>query len=98
MPHIIAWQDFLLLLEGQVVHLPAPKSRFAEDIKFDRDTPIFCTTKQPLTFVKNGSVDDRETEMMAVRWKVFTFIHQIPVEQQQEMQPCSSCFARLILH
>ena len=29
-PQIIAWQDLLLLLEGQQVHLPAPKSHFCE--------------------------------------------------------------------
>ena len=57
----------LLLLEGQLVHLPAPKSHFAKDMVFDRDTPIFATSKYPLVFVKNGMVDKRETEMMTVR-------------------------------
>ena len=28
---IIPWQDLLLLLEGQLVHLPAPKSHYAQD-------------------------------------------------------------------
>lgn len=71
---IITWHDLLLLLEGQVVHLPAPKSHFAADVKFDRDTPIFCTTKQPLSLVRNGCVDERETEMMQVRWVYFASI------------------------
>ena len=62
-PQIIPWQDFLLLLEDHVVHLPTPKSHFAKDIKFDTDTPIFCTSKQSLIMVKNGSLDERETEM-----------------------------------
>ena len=56
---VIQWHDFLLMLEGQVTHLPAPKSYFASDVEFDRDTPIFCTTKQPLSFVRNGYVDER---------------------------------------
>ena len=34
-PQIIAWHDLLLMLEGQLVHLPAPKCHFANDIVFD---------------------------------------------------------------
>lgn len=97
-PQVIAWHDFLLMLEGQVVHLPAPKSYFANDIMFDGDTPIFCTTKRPLVFIKNGCVDDRETEMMEVRWKIFNLTYQIHADEQLQVQPCSSCFARLILN
>ena len=96
-PQVIAWQDLLLLLEGQQVHLPAPKSHFAKDITFKGDTPIFCTTKRPLTYVKNGCVDYRETEMMTVRWKVFNLTKQIPESEQQNLEMCSSCYARLIL-
>jgi hypothetical protein len=43
-PQIIAWQDLLLLLEGQKVNLPAPKSHFAKDVTFEGDTPIFSLT------------------------------------------------------
>ena len=96
-PEIIAWHALLLLLEGQIVHLPAPKTHYAEDIKFDKDTPIFCTTKQPIVLVRNGYVEQVETEMMNVRWKVFTFRHQFSEQEQKRMQPCSSCFVRLIL-
>ena len=53
---IIPWHDLLLMLEGQVVHLPAPKSHFAHDAVFNKDTPIFCTTKHPLVYVRNGIV------------------------------------------
>ena len=66
-PQLIPWHDLLLVLEGEVVHLPAPKTRFTQDIEFEKDTPIFCTSKRPLIFVKNGIVDDRETEMMGVK-------------------------------
>ena len=65
-PCIIPWHD-LLLLEGQLVHLPAPKSHYAKDIVFDKDTPIFATGKNEIIFVKSGDIDDKETEMMAVR-------------------------------
>ena len=64
-PQIIQWHDLLLMLEGQPVHLPAPKSYFSKDLEFTRDTPIFCTTKHDLVYVKGGVIDERETEMMA---------------------------------
>jgi hypothetical protein len=85
------------MLEGEVVHLPAPKTHFTEDIQFTKDTPVFCTSKRPLIYIKNGVVDDRETEMMAVRWRVLYFNYQIPQEKQLNILPCKRCFAQLIL-
>ena len=96
-PQIIAWHDLLLLLEGQTVHLPAPKSHFTKDITFDRDTPIFCTGKRTMVYIKNGVIDERECGMMDVRWKVFHFNHQIPEHEQRTINVCSKCFASLIL-
>ena len=96
-PQIIAWHDLLLMLEGQLVHLPAPKSHFAHDLVFDKDTPIFSTSKHQLVYVKGGVVDERETEMMAVRWKIFNFNRQILQEEQRDIDPCPACFARFIL-
>lgn len=94
---VITWHDFLLMLEGQLVHLPAPKTHYSQDILFDKDTPIFCTSKVPFVYIKRGVVDDRETEMMSVRWRVFTFNYQIAQHEQVEMAPCAHCFAQLIL-
>ena len=54
-PQVLPWHDLLLLLEGQTVHLPAPKTRYSKDIVFDKDTPIFCTSKHQLIFVKGAS-------------------------------------------
>ena len=96
-PQIIAWHDLLLMLEGQVVHLPTPKSHFAKDALFDKDTPVFATSKRQLVYVKNGSIDERETEMMSVRWKVFNFNWQIPPSQQREVVACATCFSRFVL-
>ena len=59
-PQIIHWHNLLLMLEGQPVHLPAPKSYFSKDLEFTRDTPIFCTTKHDLGYVKGGVIDERE--------------------------------------
>ena len=94
---VIQWHDFLLLLEGQLVHLPAPKTHYAKDIAFNKDTPIFATGKNPIVFVKNGAIDEKETEMMMVRWKIFRFHAQISQEKQREISPCGKCFATLVL-
>ena len=96
-PAVIQWHDFLLMLEGQLVHLPAPKSHYAKDIVFEKDTPIFATGKNPIIFVKNCTIDEKETEMMAVRWRIFRFHAQIPQEKQKQIPPCGKCFAQLIL-
>ena len=95
---IIQWHDLLLMLEGQPVHLPAPKSHFSKDIEFTADTPIFCTTKHDLVYVKGGVVDERETEMMAVRWHSFHFRRQIPQNEQLAIPSCARCFAEFILN
>ncbi len=94
---IIPWHYLLLLLEGQLVHLPAPKTHYAKDLCFTSDTPIFATGKNPICYIKNGCIDDRETEMMNVRWKIFRFNCQIAEGKQREISPCSKCFANLIL-
>ena len=94
---IIQWHDLLLMLEGQPVHLPAPKSHFSKDLEFNNDTPIFCTTKHDLIYVKAGVVDQMENEMMAVRWNAFQFQRQIPQDEQLSIPPCARCFAEFIL-
>ena len=48
-PQIIQWHDLLLMLDGQPMHLPAPKSHFSKDLEFTADTQIFCTTKLELS-------------------------------------------------
>jgi len=96
-PQVLAWHDMLLLLEGQTVHLPAPKCHYAKDITFNSDTPIFCTGKQEIIFVRGGNVDERESEMMRCRWKVFRFNYQIPEDEQINVPACPRCFAQLIL-
>lgn len=95
---ILPWHNFLLLLEGQLVRFPAPKTHYSQDIVYERDAPIFCTTNEHFTFVRGGAVDRVETEMMRVRWKAFQFFAQIPEEEQISLPSCSRCFAEFILH
>ncbi len=95
---IIPWHDLLQMLEGQPVHLSAPKTHFSKDLVLDKDTPIFCTSSRTIQYISQGGVEERETEMMNVRWKVFAFWHQIPPHRQQELTPCPTCFAYLIMN
>ena len=67
-PSIIAWADMLQLLEGDIVHLPAPKNFSKCDIELTRDTPVFATADPPIFFIKGGSICHTNTEMMNVRW------------------------------
>ena len=86
-----------MLLEGQTVYLLTPKTHYRQDILFQGDTPIFCTSKDELSYVRGGVVDDRETQMMKVRWWVFNLFHQIiPEEQQKSVFRCGKCFSQLI--
>ncbi len=88
----------LLLLEGQSLHFAAPKSTYAQDILFDKDTPIFATSKAPITFIgKFNTTDAIENEMMDARWKTFAFTHQIPESEQKRLPRCKRCFAELVL-
>lgn len=96
-PSIIAWSDFLQLLEGDIVHLPAPKNFCSRDIEFTKDTPFFATADAPLVLVKGGSIDQANSQMMSVRWRFFHFWKQIPEKDQLRLNPCPKCFARLIL-
>ena len=96
-PQLVPWHDFLLLLEGQTVHLPAPKTHFSKDITVKSDTPIFCTTKYPILFLKNGVLDQLETEMMKVQWNLFELSYLIPRESQRVITSCGKCFSDLIL-
>ena len=49
---------------GQKVHLLASRTRFSQDIEFTRDTPIFCSSKEELSFMRGrreGIADDESS-------------------------------------
>ena len=97
---LIAWNDFLLLLEGQTVHLPCPKNMYATDLVITRDNtlPIFATGKAPIEYIERYNTrDKRESDMMATRWTVFTFHYQIPMSQTKHIPPCRHCFWKLAM-
>jgi len=95
---MIAWKELLLLLEGQDVHLPAPKNLYANDICISSDVPVFATGKSPIRYIGRGQTGDViENEMMDARWKVFEFHAQIPEADQKEVAPCTKCFSTLVI-
>jgi len=97
-PELISWKDMLLLLEGESVHLPAPRNQYKYDVCIDSDIPVFATSKNRIEYVgKFNSRDDRETEMMEVRWKVIEFNQRILEIDQKVMTPCAKCFSKLVL-
>ena len=96
-PAILPWNDMLLLLKCHIVHFAAPKTSFARDIEFTCDTPVFATSKSSIVFIKGSTIDERETEMMDVRWRTFHFFHQIPISSQKTVTLCGCCFARFLL-
>ena len=95
---VITWKDLLLLLEGETVKLPAPKNHFANDVVISSAVPIFATSKAPIVYKGPYNVEDeRETEMMNSRWRMIRFKHVFEEKDQKKVEPCGSCFARLVL-
>lgn len=93
---MIPWQEFLNLLEGQTVHLAAPKTHFAQDIMFTADTPIFSTSIEMVKFAGKSNLIQGENAMMERRWTEIKFHAQIAIEEQIEIQSCPRCFAELV--
>ena len=88
--------DLLLLLEGHTVDLPAGKNYLASDICIDKDTPVFPTSENFITFIGNhNTTDEIENDMMAVRWHVFNFTQPIACDKQKDVPPCSKYFQHL---
>ena len=56
----IQWHDYLLMLDGRLVHVPAPKSHNAEEIVFKIDTPGCISPKKQLLWPRS-SLDDKES-------------------------------------
>ena len=98
---LIAWNEFLLLLEGQTVHLPRPKNLFSSDIVITRENSmlILATSKAAIEHVGKYNVkDQRETDMMSSRWWEFNFTHQIPKDKIKDLELCPRCFCLSLIH
>lgn len=92
---IIAWSDFLTLLERDSMHFPAPKTSYGQDIFFEKDTPIFATSS---ALFQKGNNCHKENHMMELRWKTFKFTYEIPESEIIICEPCARCFSDLIIN
>lgn len=66
----IAWNDLLLLLENQTIHLPRPKNVCAADFIniCDNTLPVFATGKTLIEYIgRCNTRDERESYMMATQ-------------------------------
>ena len=96
-PSLITWKDLLLLLEGHTVKLPAPKNVYTKDVCINTDVPIFASADEEFVlYARDGKINQRETEMMSVRWRVYKFSRTIPKSEQIELKPCPRCFAEFV--
>lgn len=91
---VMAWADILNMLEGCPVHIAAPKSHYSQDILWQCDTPIFCTSSTIIRKYDNGRLNEMETEMMSTRWRVFKFTN--PIANPRDIKPCVKCFYQFI--
>ena len=94
---MIAWQEFLNLLEGQSVHLAAPKTHYARDILITDDVPIFATSIAPIIFGGKGATVEGENAMMGARWWKLQLPVQIPLSKQKTVKSCARSFCELVL-
>ena len=85
---MIPWQEFLNLLEGQSVHLAAPKTHYARDILITDDVPIFATSIAPIMFAGKSANVEGENAMMEARWQKFQLSVQIPLSEQKTVKSC----------
>ena len=89
---MIPWQEFLNLLEGQIVHLAAPKTYYARDILITDDVPIFAINITPIMFAGKSANVEGENAMMEERWWKFQLSVQIPLSEQKTVKSCARCF------
>ena len=95
-PKVISGADFLQVLEGYIVYLPAPKNVCEHDIELKADIPFFATTDTPVLLIKGGSIDRDNTDMN-VGWHFIHFWKHLPRSEQKNLTACAHCFAKLNL-
>ena len=71
-----SWKDKLSIYRHQSYH-------FSKETAFENDSPIFYTSKDEITFVCGGVLDQRETEVKRVRWEIFHFHYKITSTKQK---------------
>ena len=108
-PELIKWSDFLVLLEGQTVHLARPRNVYPTDMTISKSNtiPFFATTKVPLVYNRGGEdwrreepqeerLKNKDTLMMDARWRQIRFTHEMPEETLKRIPECPHCFSVLV--
>ena len=95
-PDMISWPEFLNLLEGQTVHLAAPKTHFAQDIVLSSDMPTFATSIEMIKFIGKSFHIEGENAMMEAQWRRIRFSMQISIDEQKQVDSFPRCFAELV--
>lgn len=86
---MISWHDLLFLLEDKQSSCQPLKNIYGENINITTDNVIFATSKSMVKYQgSHNSSDERETEMMAVRWKNFEIYHRFFAQEQKVLSPC----------
>ena len=94
---MISWKEFLNLLEGQSIHLAAPKIHYAKCILITEDIPVFATNIAPIMFAGKGTIVEGENAMMEARWQQqFQLSVHIPFSKQKTAKICAGCFCKLV--
>ena len=92
-PYLIERKNLLLLLEDGQVRLTAPKNHFSSDIKIERDTLVFATSKCEIHFRGKYSLPSKlEDDVMKSRWKFFTFSSIVTPDNQKNTALSGKCF------
>lgn len=94
---VMAWAQFLNLLDGSPLSIGMPKSHFACNTEWRAQQPIFATSDGPIQRItKDGRVDAGETAQMNERWVRMDFTHRF-MSPDYSLVRCARCFASLIL-
>lgn len=64
-PKIIAWADLLQALEGDTVHLPAPKNVSSRDVELTRDTLFFGLSERGKALFCKYRYDNLQTGFLS---------------------------------
>ena len=99
----IDWGDFLNLLEGMQVTLPAAMNVQDTHVVIKKKIPILATSINDVTYwVKDVSEPqtkrhEDENDMMSERWKSFTVRDRINKEERKNPPACFTCFSKFVL-
>ena len=82
-------------MEGQSLHLTAPKTDNIRVILITVDAPIFATSITPIVYTGKGSNVEGENATMEARWQKFQLSVQIPLSDRKLSTAARDAFVNL---